>query len=117
VATPHRPVEAALQDHEGSRFSLGIREDVSGTEPTNMASSLIQGHAEHRTRMRNNVQQPPVRAENPIRCCVQRSCDVGDPAVMITDHVPAVGLPPDHEGDYVAAAVPGVRRRGKPRRS
>ena len=99
VATPHRPVEAALQDHEGSRFSLGIRKDVSGTEPTNMASSLIQGHAEHRTRMRNNVQQPPVRAENPIRGCEQRSCDVGDPAVMITDHVPAVRLPPDHEGD------------------
>ena len=56
--------------------------------------------------MRNNVQQPPVRAENPIRGCEQRSCDVGDPAVMITDHVPAVRLPPDHEGDYVAAAVP-----------
>ena len=52
--------------------------------------------AEHRTRMRNNVQQPPVRAENPIRGCEQRSCDVGDPAVMITDHVPAVRLPPDH---------------------
>ena len=59
VATPHLPVEAALQDHEGSHFSLGIRRDVSGTEPTNMASSLIQGHAEHRTRMRNNVPQPP----------------------------------------------------------
>ena len=56
--------------------------------------------------MRNNVQQPPVRAENPIRGCEQRSCDVGDPAVMITDHVPAVRRPPDHEGDYVAAAVP-----------
>jgi len=55
VATPHLPVEAALQDHEGSHFSLGFRRDVSGTEPTNMASSLIQGHAEHRTRMRNNV--------------------------------------------------------------
>ena len=35
--------------------------------------------------MRNNVQQPPVRAENPIRGCEQRSCDVGYPAVMITD--------------------------------
>jgi transposase InsO family protein len=54
-----------------------------------MASSLIQGHAEHRTRIRNNVQQPPVRAQNPIRGCEQRSCDAGDPAVMITDHVPA----------------------------
>ena len=66
-----------------------------------MASSLIQGHAEHRTRIRNNVQQPPVRAENPIRGCERRSCDVSDPAVMITDHVPAVRLPPDHEGDPV----------------
>jgi hypothetical protein len=28
--------------------------------------------------MRNNVQQPPVHAENPIRGCEQRSCDVGD---------------------------------------
>ena len=27
------------------------------------------------------------------------------PAVMITDHVPAVRLPPDHAGDHVAAAV------------
>jgi len=27
-------------------------------------------------------------------------------AVMITDHVPAVPLPPDHAGDHVAAAVP-----------
>src|SRR6266496_3547221 len=27
-------------------------------------------------------------------------------AVMITDHVPAVRVPPDHAGDRVAAAVP-----------
>ena len=38
---------------------LGIRRYVSGTEPTNMISSLIQGHAERRTGMHNNVQRLP----------------------------------------------------------
>jgi hypothetical protein len=44
--------------------------------------------------------------KNAIHGGEQRSCNVGDPAVMITGHVPAVRLPPDHAGDYVAAAVP-----------
>src|ERR1039457_6030554 len=47
-----------------------------------------------------------VRAENPIRGCEQQSCDADGPAVMITDHVPAVRFPPDHAGDHVATAVP-----------
>jgi hypothetical protein len=36
---------------------------------------------------RRQVLRLLVRAENPIRGCEQRSCDVGDPAVMITNHV------------------------------
>jgi hypothetical protein len=55
-----------------------------------------------------------VRAENLIRGCEQQSCGVGDPAVMITDHVPAVCVPPDHAASDVAAAVPargGVEER------
>src|SRR2546421_12895336 len=47
-----------------------------------------------------------VRAENPVQGCEQQSCRTGGPAVMITDHVPPVRLPPDHAGDRMAAAVP-----------
>jgi hypothetical protein len=52
--------------------------------------------------------RPPegVSAENPIHGCEQQSCGVGDPAVMITGHVPAVRVPPDHPASRVAAAVP-----------
>ena len=44
-----------------------------------------------------------MRAENLIRGCEQQSRGVGDPAVMITDHVPAVCVPPDHAARDVAA--------------
>src|SRR6266581_1971022 len=47
-----------------------------------------------------------VRAENLVRGCDQQSCSPGRPAVMITDHVPAVRLPPDHTDGLMAAAVP-----------
>src|SRR4029450_11878144 len=47
-----------------------------------------------------------VRAENPVHSSDQRVCSPGRPAVMITDHVPAVRLPPDHAGDLMAATVP-----------
>ena len=47
-----------------------------------------------------------VRAENPIRGCEQQSCDADGPAVMITDHVPAVRFPPDDATSCMAAAVP-----------
>ena len=47
-----------------------------------------------------------VRAENPIHGSDQQSCPPGAPPVMITGHVPAVRLPPDHADDLVAAAVP-----------
>ena len=48
----------------------------------------------------------PVRAENPVHGSDQQSCPASRPAVMITDHVPAVRLPPDHAASRVAAAVP-----------
>jgi len=34
-----------------------------------------------------------------------RVAGAGGPAVMITDHVPAVRFPPDHAGAHVAVAV------------
>src|SRR5206468_761635 len=48
----------------------------------------------------------PVRAENRIHGSDQHSCSPGGRPVMITDHVPAVLLPPDHADRRVAAAVP-----------
>src|SRR5260370_10561707 len=49
---------------------------------------------------------PAVRAENLVRGRDQQVCSPGRPAVMITDHVPAIRVPPDHAGRSVAAAVP-----------
>ena len=46
-----------------------------------------------------------VRAENLVRRCDQQSCPSGRPAMMITGHVPAVRLPPDHATDLMAAAI------------
>jgi hypothetical protein len=51
-------------------------------------------------------QAAPVRAENLVRSCDQQSCPPSRPAVMITGHVPAVRLPPDHAVGLMAAAVP-----------
>jgi hypothetical protein len=48
----------------------------------------------------------PVRAENLVRSSDQQSCSPSRAAVVITDHVPAVRLPPDHAGGLMAAAVP-----------
>ena len=47
-----------------------------------------------------------MRAENLIHGSDQQSCSPGAPPVMITDHVPAVRVPPDHAASRVAAAVP-----------
>jgi deazaflavin-dependent oxidoreductase (nitroreductase family) len=47
-----------------------------------------------------------VRAENLIRSSDQQSCPPCRPAVMITGHVPAIRLPPDHADDLLATAVP-----------
>jgi hypothetical protein len=46
-----------------------------------------------------------VRAENLVRCCDQQSCPLCRPAMMITGHVPAVRLPPDHADGLMAAAI------------
>ena len=46
-----------------------------------------------------------VRADNLIRGSDQHSCGAGDPAGMITVHVPAVGVSPDHLASRVAAAA------------
>jgi hypothetical protein len=46
-----------------------------------------------------------VRAENRIHGSDQQSCSAGAPAVMITNHVPAVRVPRDHATCGVAAAV------------
>src|SRR5712691_4851813 len=59
----------------------------------------------------------PVRAENLVQGSDQPGCDPGRSAVMITAHVPAVRVPPDHTGCRVAAAVTargGVEDRGDP---
>jgi hypothetical protein len=50
-----------------------------------------------------------VRAEKRIHGSDQQSCSPGAPPVMITDHVPAVGVPSDHATSRVAAAF---RARG-----
>jgi transposase len=66
---------------------------------------------DHRTWMQHQEAQKllparVVRAENPAHGSDQQSCSPGRPAVMITDHVPAVRLPPDHAGGLMASAVP-----------
>ena len=48
----------------------------------------------------------PVRAENPVHGSDQQVCSPGARPVMITDHVPAVRVPPDHAASSVAAAIP-----------
>src|ERR1022692_3557631 len=52
------------------------------------------------------ITQLTVRAENPVHGSDQQSCSSGCPAVMITDHVPALRLPSDHAGGLLVAAVP-----------
>jgi hypothetical protein len=75
--------------------------------------AVVHGHIADRIRDHEAVR--PVRAENPVQGCEQQSCGTGSPAVMISDHVPAVRLPPDHAGVQVAAAIP-ARGCGEVRR-
>ena len=49
----------------------------------------------------------PRLLDNLVHGSDQQGCPPSRPAVMITDHVPAVRLPPDHVGRRVAASVPG----------
>ena len=51
------------------------------------------------------VPENAVRAENLVRGCDQRSCPPSRPAMMITAHVPAVHVPPDHADGLMAAVV------------
>jgi hypothetical protein len=54
-----------------------------------------------------NARDPElVRAEKPVQGSDQQSCHPGRLTVMITGHVPAVRLPPDHADGLLAAAVP-----------
>jgi hypothetical protein len=46
-----------------------------------------------------------VRAENLVRGSGQQGCSPGRPGVMISDHVPAVRVPPDYAGRRGVAAV------------
>ena len=47
-----------------------------------------------------------VCAENVVHGSEQQGCSPRRPTVMITDHVPAVRVPPVYAGRSVAAAVP-----------
>jgi hypothetical protein len=47
-----------------------------------------------------------VRAENRIHGSDQQVCSPGARPAMIIDHVPAVGVPPDHAASRGAAAIP-----------
>jgi hypothetical protein len=66
--------------------------DIRGTQPCSQMPGPCPPHA--------------VRAENPVHGSDQQSCPANRLAMMITDHVPAVRLPPDHTASRVAAAVP-----------
>jgi hypothetical protein len=46
-----------------------------------------------------------VRAENLVHGSDQQSCPFGAPGVMISDHVPAVRVPPYYAGRHGVAAV------------
>src|ERR1039457_2170221 len=65
---------------------------ISGTTPKTVKRVIARHEA--------------VRAENPVHGSDQQSCSSGCPAVMITDHVPALRLPSDHAGGLLVAAVP-----------
>src|ERR1039458_2431069 len=58
----------------------------------------------------------PVRAGNLVHGSDQQGCSSGCPAVMITDHVPAVRVPPDYadrRGIAAIAARGDAENRGK----
>src|ERR1017187_3900189 len=60
----------------------------------------------------------PRLLDNLVHGSDQEGCGLGRSAVMITDHVSAVGVPPGHAGRRVAAVVAargGVGDRGNPR--
>ncbi len=84
-----------------------------------LGDPAVGGHAwrqrgDQLSRTRAILACVPVRAENRIHGSDQQSCSPGAPPAMITDHVPAVPVPPDHSASRMAAAVPargGVENR------
>src|SRR6266516_8045315 len=78
----------------------GLSPPLESTAPHGAHMSLTR----HAARQSGTLRV--VRAENRVRGFDQQSCSPSRPAVMITDHVPAVRLPPDHAGGLMAAAVP-----------
>ena len=68
----------------------------------------IRGTSEASSATLGSQDQPlePARAENSVHGSDQQGCSPSRPAVMITDHVPAVYLPPDHAGGFMAAPIP-----------
>src|ERR1035438_3594827 len=76
-----------------------------------LGDPAVGGHAwrqrgDQLSRTRATLACVPVRAENRIHGSDQQSCSPGAPPAMITGHVPAVPVPPDHSASRVAAAVP-----------
>jgi len=75
-------------------------------------SEYVDHYNSHRPHRANGQQPPdgrahlaPVRAENLVHGSDQQGCSPCYPAVMITDHVPAVRIPPDYAGRRRVAAV------------
>jgi site-specific recombinase XerD len=88
-------------------------DDIHGRFPGSAAlfcdesgGQLATGTVRNRLRHLMKLEGRPVRAENPVRGADQQGCSHSRPAVIITDHVPAVRLPPDHADGLMAAAVP-----------
>jgi hypothetical protein len=72
------------------------------TEDHGWGYQRIQGEL-----LKLDIHDPPgVRAENLVHGSDRQGCSPGRPAVMVTDHVPAVRVLPDHAGRSVAPAVP-----------
>jgi hypothetical protein len=87
-----------------------------------LGDPAVGGHAwrqrgDQLSRTRATLACVPVRAENRIHGSDQQSCSPGALPAMITGHVPAVPVPPDHSASRMAAAVPargGVENRRDP---
>ncbi len=82
-----------LDDHSRYVLSMTAHHRVTGPAVVAAFRAAVGSHG------------APVRAENPVHGSEQQSCAARRPAVVITDHVAAVRLRPDHAGGLMAAAV------------
>ena len=109
-------VVAIVAVYWASRVSMGVGADARATV-YGRVQGFSAGEMNHFgtpsliTRNTNDVQQIQlflqiVRAENLVHGSGQQSCSPCRLAVMITSHVPAVHVPPDHAANGVAAARP-----------